>query len=153
MKIWIRNQQKPTPLDLKKIRRVVQRILADLGLPEAELSLMLVDDKQIQELNHRFLGRDKPTNVLAFSMREGEYSSLHPHLLGDLVISIETAKRQSKQSGLNAMEMLTLLLIHGILHLLGYEHEGGKKGAREMAIKQKELFQMIIGKQKNKCKM
>lgn len=132
---------------------MVQRILADLGLPEAELSLLLVDDKQIQELNHRFLGRDKPTNVLAFSMREGEYSSLHPHLLGDLVISIETAKRQSKQSGLNAMEMLTLLLIHGILHLLGYEHEGKKKEAREMAIKQKGLFQMIIGKQKSKCKM
>lgn len=132
---------------------MVQRILANLGLPEAELSLLLVDDRQIQELNHRFLGRDKPTNVLAFSMREGEYASLHPHLLGDLVISIETAKRQSKQSGLNPMEMLTLLLIHGILHLLGYEHEGRKKEAREMAAKQKELFQMIIGKQKNKCKM
>jgi probable rRNA maturation factor len=119
---------------------VVKRILADLGLPEAELSLLLVDDKQIQELNHRFLGRDKPTNVLAFSMREGEYSSLHPHLLGDLVISIETAKRQSKQSGLNEMEMITLLVIHGILHLLGYEHEGTKKEARKMAAKQKELF-------------
>ena len=120
---------------------MVQRILADLGLPEAELSLLLVDDKQIQELNHRFLGRDKPTNVLAFSMREGEFTSLHPNLLGDLVISIETANRQSKQSGLNEMEMLTLLLIHGILHLLGYEHEGRKKEAREMAIKQKELLQ------------
>ncbi len=119
---------------------MVKRILADLGLPEAELSLLLVDDKQIQELNHRFLGRDKPTNVLAFSMREGEYSSLHPHLLGDLVISIETAKRQSKQSGLNEMEMITLLVIHGILHLLGYEHEGTKKEARKMAAKQKELF-------------
>ncbi|MDI6762293.1 MAG: rRNA maturation RNase YbeY [Thermodesulfobacteriota bacterium] len=115
-----------------------------MGLPEAELSLLLVDDKQIQELNHRFLGRDKPTNVLAFSMREGEYSSLHPHLLGDLVISIETAKRQSKQSGLNEMEMLTLLVIHGILHLLGYEHEGGKKEAREMATKQKELFRKCL---------
>jgi probable rRNA maturation factor len=114
-----------------------------LGLPEAELSLLLVDDRQIRKLNHRFLGRDKPTNVLAFSMREGEYSSLHPHLLGDLVISIETAKRQSKQSGLNEMEMLTLLLIHGILHLLGYEHEGSKKDAREMTLKQKELFQVI----------
>jgi len=123
---------------------VVQRILANLGLPEAELSLLLVDDRQIQELNNRFLGRDKPTNVLAFSMREGEYSSLHPHLLGDLVISIETAKRQSRQSGLNEMEMITLLVIHGILHLLGYEHEGRKKEAREMAIKQKGLFQMII---------
>jgi len=122
---------------------VVQRILANLGLPEAELSLLLVDDRQIQELNHRFLGRDKPTNVLAFSMREGEYASLHPHLLGDLVISIETAKRQSKQSGLNEMEMITLLVIHGILHLLGYEHEGRKKEAREMAIKQKELFRFV----------
>jgi len=122
---------------------VVQKTLANLGLPEAELSLLLVDDRQIRKLNHRFLGRDKPTNVLAFSMREGEYSSLHPHLLGDLVISIETAKRQSKQSGLNEMEMLTLLLIHGILHLLGYEHEGSKKDAREMTLKQKELFQVI----------
>jgi probable rRNA maturation factor len=112
-----------------------------LGLPEAELSLLLVDDGQIRELNHRYLGRDKPTNVLAFSMREGEYSSLHPHLLGDLVISIETARRQSKQSGLNEMEMLTLLLIHGVLHLLGYEHAGTRKGAKEMAAKQKELFQ------------
>jgi len=122
---------------------VAQKTLANLGLPEAELSLLLVDDRQIQELNYRFLGRDKPTNVLAFSMREGEHSSLHPHLLGDLVISIETAKRQSKQSGLNEMEMLTLLLIHGILHLLGYEHEVSKKNAREMAIKQKELFQQL----------
>jgi len=120
---------------------VVQKILASLGLPEAELSLLLVDDREIQELNHRFLGRDKPTNVLAFSMREGAFASLHPHLLGDLVISIEMAKRQSKQSGMSEMEMLTLLLIHGILHLLGYEHEGNKKDAREMAIKQKELFQ------------
>jgi probable rRNA maturation factor len=123
---------------------VVQRILADLGLPDAELSLLLVDDRQIQELNHRFLGRDKPTNVLAFSMREGEYASLHPNLLGDLVISIETAERQSKQSGLNDMEMLTLLLIHGVLHLLGYDHEGTKKEARKMAAKQKELFQQVI---------
>ncbi|MBM4338159.1 MAG: rRNA maturation RNase YbeY [Deltaproteobacteria bacterium] len=144
MKIWIRNRQKPIPLDVKKIRRVVQKILAKLGLPEAELSLLLVDDKQIQELNLRFLGRDKTTNVLAFSMREGEYSSLHPHLLGDLVISIETTKRQSKQSGLNEMEMLTLLLIHGILHLLGYEHEGTRKGAKEMSAKQKQLFQQVI---------
>jgi probable rRNA maturation factor len=115
-----------------------------LELPEAELSLLLVDDREIRELNHRFLGRSKPTNVIAFSMREGMHGSLHPNLLGDIVISIETAKRQSKQSGLNEMEMLTLLLIHGILHLLGYEHEGTKKGSREMAAKQKGLFQKVI---------
>lgn len=122
---------------------MVQKILVSLELPEAELSLLLVDDREIQELNRRFLGRDKPTNVLAFSMREGEFSSLHPHLLGDLVISIETARRQSKQSGLTDMEMLILLLIHGILHLIGYEHEGKKKEAKEMATKQNELFRKL----------
>ena len=146
MKIWIRNWQKLIPLDLKKIRRAAQRILANLGLLDAELSLLLVNDVQIQELNRRYLRRDKPTNVLAFPMREGEFSNLHPHLLGDLVISVETAKRQSKRSGLGPMEMVTLLMIHGILHLLGYEHEGTRKEAREMALKQRELFRSVLKK-------
>jgi len=115
--------------------------LTELGLPNAELSLLLVNDVQIQALNRRYLRLDKPTNVLAFPMREGEFSVLHPNLLGDLVISVETARRQMKRFGLDKMKMVILLMIHGVLHLLGYEHEGTKKGAREMAIKQKELFQ------------
>ena len=115
-----------------------------MGLTDAEISILLVNDRQIQELNLRYLGRNQPTNVLSFSMREGELSSLHPHLLGDLVISVEMAKRQSKGSGLNPMEMVTLLMIHGILHLLGYNHEKTRKGAREMAMKQKELFRLVI---------
>ena len=122
---------------------MVQKVLVNLGLPEAELSLLFVDDREIQELNHRFLGRDKPTNVLAFSMREGEFSSLHPFLLGDLVISTQTARRQSRQWGLNEMEMITLLIIHGILHLLGYHHEGTRKEAQEMARKQRLLFHEV----------
>jgi len=110
------------------------------------LSLLLVNDAQIQALNRKYLRRDKPTNVLAFPMREGEFSVLHPHLLGDLVISVETARRQMKQFGLDEMRMIILLMIHGILHLLGYEHEGAKKEAREMAIKQKELLHCITQK-------
>ena len=141
MKIWIRNQQKHILLDLRKVRRVAKRILADLALPDAELSILLVNDVQIQELNRRYLHRDKPTNILAFPMRKGEFSSLHPHLLGDLAISVETAQRQSNRFGLDHMGMIILLMIHGILHLVGYEHEGTRKGAREMALKQKELFQ------------
>ncbi len=120
---------------------MVQKILTELGLPEAEISLLFVNDLQIQVLNRRYLYRDKPTNVLAFPMRKGEFSTLHPHLLGDLVISVETARRQSNRFGLNQMEMVILLMVHGILHLVGYEHEGTKKGSREMTLKQKELFQ------------
>jgi probable rRNA maturation factor len=120
--------------------------LTELGLLEAELSLLFVNDLQIQALNRQHLRRDKPTNVLAFPMREGEFSTLHPHLLGDLVISVQTAKRQSPRFGLNEMETVILLMVHGVLHLIGYEHEGTKKGAREMTLKQKELFRNITGK-------
>jgi probable rRNA maturation factor len=118
--------------------------LTELGLLEAELSLLLVNDAQIQVLNRRYLGLDKPTNVLAFPMREGEFPTLHPHLLGDLVISVETARRQMDRFGLDEMTMVILLMVHGILHLIGYEHEGTRKGAREMAIKQRELFRCVI---------
>jgi len=146
MRISIQNRQKRILLNLRKVRRATQRILTELGLLDAELSLLLVDDARIQDLNRRYLNRDKPTNVLAFSMREGEFSTLHPHLLGDLVISVETAKRQSNRFGLDEMEMVILLMVHGVLHLIGYEHEGTKKGAREMTLKQKELFRIAIQK-------
>ena len=146
MRISIQNRQKRILLNLRKVRRATQRILTELGLLDAELSLLLVDDAMIQDLNRRYLNRDKPTNILAFPMREGEFSTLHPHLLGDLVISVETAKRQSNRFGLDEMEMVILLMVHGVLHLIGYEHEGTKKGAREMALKQKELFHVITGR-------
>jgi rRNA maturation RNase YbeY len=79
-------------------------------------------------------------------MRKGKGSGLHPYLLGDLVISVETAQRQSNRFGLNDFEMIALLMIHGLLHLVGYEHEGTKKRAQEMARKQKELLQAALGK-------
>jgi probable rRNA maturation factor len=120
--------------------------LTELGLPEAELSILFVGDARIRVLNRQYLQRDKPTNVLAFPMREGEFSGFQHNLLGDLVISVETAKRQSNQFGLNEMSMVTLLMIHGILHLLGYDHERSKKEARQMALKQKQLLQKVFQK-------
>lgn len=144
MKIWIRNQQKLIPLDSGKVRRAARRILTELGFLDAELSVLLVDDARIRELNRKHLGRNRPTNVLAFSMRDGEFSTLHPYLLGDLVISVETAKHQSNRFGLNDKEMVIFLMIHGVLHLIGYEHEGTRKGAREMTLKQRELFDQVI---------
>ena len=144
MKIWIRNQQKLIPLDSGKVRRAARRILTELGFLDAELSVLLVDDTRIRELNRKHLGRNRTTNVLAFSMRDGEFPTLHPHLLGDLVISVETAKRQSNRFGLNDKEMVIFLMVHGVLHLIGYEHEGTRKGAREMTAKQRELFQQVM---------
>ena len=81
MKIWIRNRQKPILLDSRKLRKAAKTVLADLASPDSEVSVSLVGDSQIRELNRRYLDRDKPTNVLAFSMREGAFVSLHPQLL------------------------------------------------------------------------
>jgi len=125
---------------------VAQRILTESGLLDAELSLLFVNDLQIQALNQRYLRRDKPTNVLAFPMRKGEFPILHPQLLGDIVISVETAKRQSNRFGLDESGMIILLMIHGLLHLIGYEHEGTRAGARELATRQKELFKRVMQK-------
>jgi probable rRNA maturation factor len=125
---------------------VAERILTDLSLAETELSILFVDDPYIQGLNRNYLHRNKPTNVIAFPMGKGEFSSLHPQVLGDVVISVETAHRQSRRFGLTGAEMVVFLMIHGILHLIGYDHEGTLKEARKMARKQKELFQRIINK-------
>ncbi len=118
--------------------------MANLALPDAEVSISFVNDAEIQGLNRRYLRRDKPTNVIAFPMKEGEFPTLHPDLLGDVVISAETAQRESSRFGLKDEEMVLFLIIHGILHLVGYDHERGAKEAREMTRKQKELLRLMV---------
>lgn len=122
---------------------MAQRILVALGFDDVELSILFVDDAAIQKLNRHYLGRNHPTNVIAFPMREGEFALLSPHLLGDIVVSVETAYRQAKAFSLTRSEALIFLMIHGILHLAGYDHEGSKSGAREMASKERELLGMV----------
>lgn len=84
---------------------------------------MLVGDRTMTRLNRQYRGKATSTDVLSFPMREGSFASLSPHLLGDVVISAETADRQAKAAGRTLRDELTALLIHGILHLLGYDHQ------------------------------
>jgi len=96
------------------------------GLPlsnECELSLVLTSDKEIQKLNYRYRGKNKATDVLSFSMIEGEVGLVHSTCLGDIVISLDTAKKQAQEYNVNLYQELLRLLIHGILHLTGYDHE------------------------------
>jgi probable rRNA maturation factor len=111
-----------------------------LGCHESELSILLVGDDEITQLNREYLSRDRPTNVLAFAMREGEDKDLHPALLGDVVISTETAQREAQQRDVTIEEEMTLLLVHGILHLLGYEHGDIPEEADKMEAKEQEIL-------------
>jgi len=114
-----------------------------LGYPEAELSLLLVDDAEIGRFNRDYLGREGPTNVIAFSMREGLYAEINPQLLGDVVISVETAATDAEKGGFTLEEMLDFYLIHGILHLVGYDHQGSLEEAARMEAKGQEIWRML----------
>jgi probable rRNA maturation factor len=104
-----------------------------LGCDEAaELSVVLTTDADIAELNWRYLGRTGPTNVIAFPMQEGDDAGLNPGLLGDVVVSLDTAAREADEAGLDGAEHQVRLLIHGVLHLLGHDHEHDREAAREM---------------------
>jgi len=88
-----------------------------------EVSILLENDGAIQSLNRQYCDIDAPTDVLAFAMREGAEEPLNPDLLGDLVISVPTAQRQATTHNHSLEVELALLTVHGILHLLGYDHQ------------------------------
>ncbi len=125
---------------MKQIQKTAQAILDALASPEAELSLLVVDDDGIAPLNHTYRGRKGPTNVLAFPMQEGAFANLNPHLLGDVVISVEACQREADAAGETFEKRFTELLIHGILHLLGYDHEKSSTEAERMARKSEALM-------------
>ncbi|MCP4373734.1 MAG: rRNA maturation RNase YbeY [Deltaproteobacteria bacterium] len=120
-----------------------QAILNALGSPEGELSILVVDDSEIKILNKNYLNRCGPTNVIAFPMKTGDFSDINPQLLGDVVISIETAGREAFQSEISTEKRFAQLLVHGILHLFGFNHEKNKQAARKMEKKSDELLMLI----------
>jgi probable rRNA maturation factor len=143
MGVLIDNQQSKYKISLKKIRQKAQTILNALGKPDGELSILIVDNSRIGELNEKYLNRAGPTNVIAFPMQEGRFSSISPHLLGDVVISVEIAAKEGKSFGISLEERFIQLLVHGILHLLGYDHEKTDQEAEKMEQKSEELLELI----------
>jgi len=122
---------------------MAQDILSALDCHNVQLSVLITDDMEIAALNKQYLGRTGPTNVIAFPMREGEFSDIAPELLGDVVISLETTEKEAQESGMELETRFSELLIHGILHLLGYDHENDEQQALEMEDKSRELLFMI----------
>ena len=143
MEVLISNQQNKRPISPKKIQTTARAILDVLASPEAELSLLVVDDDGIAPLNQEYLKRPGPTNVIAFPMQEGQFSDLSPHLLGDVVISVETCQREAEAAGIPFERRFIELLIHGILHLFGYDHEKSSAEARRMEQKSNALLEQL----------
>lgn len=104
-------------------------------------------DRAMRSLNKRYRGKDKTTDVLSFTFREGPFSNIRPEILGDIVISIPTARRQAGEAGASLDSEISRLLIHGLLHLLGYDHEQGPAEADRMRRKERLLIKKVIGKE------
>jgi len=114
--------------------------------------VVITDNNQIQELNKAFRGINKPTNVLAFPMMEGKInqndqsnslSDIIPTLIGDIVISCETAQKEADEANINLKERVSQLLVHGILHLIGFDHEISEENAKKMENKSLEILRQI----------
>ncbi|MEK6657948.1 MAG: rRNA maturation RNase YbeY [Nitrospirota bacterium] len=140
MKILIKNRQRRIKVSLERLEGLTRKALQALGLTDAELSILLVNDIQMQEMNRLYRNKDKTTDVLSFSMRDGQYPDINPAILGDIVISLPTAERQAKEKGHGIYEEIAVLLIHAILHLIGYDHTRGRKENLRMRKKERELL-------------
>ncbi len=116
-----------------------------MGCPEdTELSVTITGDRSIRVINREYLGKDRPTNVISFSQHEGEGPGMMPQMLGDVIISAETAAREAEQGGIPPFERLCFLLMHGTLHLCGYDHErSGDVEAARMEKKEGEIFRIL----------
>jgi len=123
-------------VDVAFLRKTGAAALALLGFPQAELSVLVTDDERIRSLNRSFRDVDEPTDVMAFpANQQGRY-------LGDVVISAQTAKRQAAEIGHSLRDELAELLVHGILHLIGYTDQDGPS-REKMAKKTEEVLKAL----------
>ncbi|MDH3257115.1 MAG: rRNA maturation RNase YbeY [Nitrospinota bacterium] len=144
MEILLQNNQHQYPIDTSQFQSQVGQVLEKFGETQCELSLLLTDDAEIQTLNKTYRSLDKATDVLSFPQDEDAVNESGDTLLGDVVISVETAARQAEEHHLSINEELILLAIHGILHLLGYDHERSPQDARIMQDKTQAVFETLF---------
>ena len=139
MPVILRSRLRRHRLRLSALQSLAERILRAEGAARAELSLLLAGDRFMRRLNRRFLRKDRTTDVLAFPMRHirtritGHGSRVTSSMLGDVVMSLPQAERQAARAGHSLDRELAVLMIHGTLHLLGYDHERSAREARRMA--------------------
>jgi probable rRNA maturation factor len=138
--VTVVDRQRAARVSPVRVAAFAEYVLERQRRPGAQVTVLLVGDRAMRALNRRWRGKDAPTDVLAFSQREGEGGGLHPELLGDVVISVATALRQARENRCCLAAELDRLVAHGLLHLLGYEHEGDPAGARAMRRREEALL-------------
>lgn len=133
MAVYLKNATRKSGLNPERIRSDTERLLEAIGEKGSSVSLSFVRDDAIRKLNHEFRGKDKATDVLSFPLlTAGEGRGPSERMLGDIVISVDTASRQAADYDATLDMEVRRLLIHGVLHLMGHDHEhAGERTAME----------------------
>ena len=132
------------PVDRRRLRALAVRLLREIGRPKAELSIALVDDAEIAQLNERYRRVPGATDVLSFSLLDGAHADRRGALLGDVVVSIDTAAAQARRGRRSLDDEVLRLLIHGTLHLVGHDHERSDE-ARKMRAEERRIWRALHG--------
>jgi len=151
MEIQLNNRQNWIPF--QEIQQRLPPLIRALGPHPGEVSLLLVEDREISRYNRRYLNRSGPTNVLAFSLREGLFPEINPGLWGDIVVSTETAAREARQAGISLMDRVLFLIVHGWLHLQGYDHEKSLQDEQIMEARSREILSRLKAEQRREMVM
>ena len=145
MAVSLRNEHPEIKIDFHDIEVRIEVIMDHLDCLDQEISVLFMEDIGIRQLNKEFRNVDKATDVLSFPQNSDEGPVIPGDIiLGDIAISLDKAKLQAKEHGLAFKEEIILLLIHGILHLLGYDHEISEQEEIKMRKKTRELFKEIF---------
>jgi len=138
----------PPNICLKQLRQRAEKLLTLCDRKQSELSILLVDDHNMAQLNKQYRKKSGPTNVLAFAMQEGGGEHLPTELLGDVIISLDTATREAISDQVTMHQRVTILLIHGLLHLLGYDHERSRAEAKAMVERETLLLHQLTSEER-----
>ena len=145
MGVLLRNDHPKINIDSDDINKKIETVMNNLDCLNQEVSILLTADADIRELNQQFRSIDQATDVLSFPQNAEEDPPIPGELiLGDIAVSLDTAQVQAKEHGLTFEEEIILLLIHGILHLLGYDHEISEQEEEKMRSKTRELFNLVF---------
>ena len=136
MTVLMKNSQDLLKLDRKRLREIIEALLVYSKLQDRALSILFTDNEEIARFNKKWFGKDSPTNVISFSYLDG----FQNEALGDLVISVEKTREEAELSGLPFYERLVALVVHGLVHVLGFDHEAGPKEARRMRDRERKLM-------------
>lgn len=146
MAVYLRVRLTRLIIQQPTLAHLAERVMSALGESRSELSLELTGDRRMRRLNREYRNKDQPTDVLAFPIREAVMPRrVRPviQMLGDVVISLPAAVRQAKEAERSVDDELAMLLVHGVLHLCGYDHERNPREAARMSRREQALFHLI----------